>query len=153
MTTSENLLLELERLAQEGATMMSNDPRSAIARFEAAHAIALRVGERDRAVMLSMLLARASTIKGASFANALKFSRRAVREASGAMTPNPNYTLGHFCELIARRTTAAGKRRRAATLWSAAAAAYGSAAASDADAGFARVAEECKREAERLGGQ
>lgn len=131
---------EVDRLAEEGASALSDDPRRAIARLEEAHGLACKDGNLDAAAQLSTLLARAwSRHPDPSLAKSLQWARRATRERT---EKGSYYTLGHFCEVAASRTTQPTKRRRRGVLFCFAARAYRC-----ADPQLAQLAEDCERAA------
>lgn len=105
--------VELDRLANEGASRLTKQPAWAARYFEQAHALAIGLGRMDLASALSSLLARSWYARG-SMARCLRFARRAVREAPQSW--QSHFTLWRFADEAASQASSAGKRRRAAML-------------------------------------
>jgi hypothetical protein len=148
---SDQLESELNRLADEGAHALTQQPAVAAQKFELAHDLALRLGQGSTAASLSALIARSWHLRG-SIVQCLRFSRRAVREAPN--TSDSHYTLGHFCEKAAVRAARSGKDRRAISLFLAARSAFSKAGELNEEPGrrtnLEAAAEECSRAAQRL---
>jgi hypothetical protein len=140
----------LEQLAQEGARLLTVNPKAAGERFEQAHDLALELGDGPRAGALSALVARSWHLRG-SPAQCIRFARRAVKEAPA--TAGAHYTLGHFCEKAAIASSRRGRGRRAVTLFLSARAAFDAAAALGGELNrdnMMRAAEDCARMAAQL---
>lgn len=115
--TNPALELEVDRLAEEGARAMTSDRGLALARLAEAHALAARMGARQKAATLSCLMARAWSREGGTepprMSQALRFARRGVGEDP---TESARNTLASMCELAARRDERPTKARRNAVL-------------------------------------
>jgi hypothetical protein len=141
----------LERLAEDAARLLTRNPEAAADGFERAHELALALGDGSKAALLSVLVARSWSVRG-STAQAIRFSRRAVREAPRLCSPY--YTLGHFYEKAAGRASGRGYSRRAIVLFMSAHNAFAAAAeATDGELDqddMKRLAEACERKARQL---
>jgi HD-like signal output (HDOD) protein len=123
----------MERLAAEGAPLLTTQPAAAAELFERAHDIALALGAADYAASMSTLIARTWTLRQ-SLVRSIRFSHRAVDESP--TNAHAFYTLGHFLENAAMLSERAMKGGRAAILYRAAGDAFTNAAkyGSEADA-------------------
>jgi hypothetical protein len=115
--TNQALELEVDRLAEEGARALTEDRGLALVRLAEAHAIAVRIGARQKAATLSCLMARAWSREGGTerprMSQALRFARRGVGEDPTGFARS---TLASMCELAAGRDERPTKARRNAVL-------------------------------------
>ncbi|MDB4946906.1 MAG: hypothetical protein JWP97_6440 [Labilithrix sp.] len=121
---------DLPRLLKEAAGLLKNDVKGAIAKLDAALALALGSGSEDDAAVVTEELARA-WMRRRSPARALRFAQRATElapEQRASWT-----TLAKTCELVATRITRADQQRRARALYRAAASAFRKAASMTKD--------------------
>lgn len=117
-------------LLREANASMRSDLRGAVAKLEAAYALALAAGDPEGAASVAEELARAWA-RRKSAANSLHHATKATRHAPARKAAWS--TLAKTCELVAARTSADHKQRRAQALYRAAAAAFERAAALTTD--------------------
>lgn len=136
---------EIARLLKEAAASMKRDVKGAVAKLEAAYAIAREAGDDDDTGLVAEELAR-GWARRRSAARALYYARKATRwapEQKASWT-----TLAKTCELVASRAREdAGGRARA--LYRAAARAFEKAASLTKDPEDRRWLQELARDAAR----
>lgn len=121
---------DIARLMKEAAALMKGDAKGAVAKLEAAYALARETGDADDTATVAEELARGWARRRAA-GRSLYYASKATRlspEWKSAWT-----TLAKTCELVAARTRADDKQRRARALYRAAATAFERAAALTSD--------------------
>lgn len=116
---------EIAGLLKEAAASMKSDVRGAVAKLEAAYAIALETGDPNESASVAEELAR-GWARRKSTAKSLYFAVKATKTAPERKAAWN--TLAKTCELVASRTSADHKQRRAQALYRAAATAFKKAA-------------------------
>lgn len=113
---------DLDRLATAGVDALFEDPAHAVELFDAAHAIAVRTRQMEKAGTLSMYLARA-WMRRRRTTRAVASCRRSIGEWLAA-DYDPFETLASLYAEVANRSEETGHSRRALLLFRAAASAY-----------------------------
>jgi hypothetical protein len=116
---------DIARLLKEAAASMKSDPKSAVAKLQAAYEIASGTGIADDAAVVAEELAR-GWARRKSAARSLYFARKATKLAPEQKSTWT--TLGKTCELVATRTRGDTKQGRARALYRATATAFKKAA-------------------------
>jgi hypothetical protein len=121
---------EIAALMKAAAASLKSDVKGAVAKLEAAYAIAGKDGGPDDVATVAEELARAWS-RRKSPARALHYARVATKVAPGRKAAQT--TLAKTCELVAARTQGEAKAERARALYRAAANAFKQAAAMTKD--------------------
>jgi hypothetical protein len=121
---------DIARLLKEAAASMKTDAKGAVAKLEAAYAVARASGDVDDTATVAEELARGWARR--------KSAGRSLYYASKATKLSPDWktawtTLAKTCELVASRTPGEHKQLRARALYRAAAAAFTKAASMTKD--------------------
>lgn len=137
---------EVQELIKEATTILKSDARGAVAKLEAAYALAREGGTAAEVAGVAEELSR-GWARRKSASKSLYYANRATElapESKSAWT-----TLAKTCELVGMRTEAPGKRRRAQALLRAAASSFKKAAALSKDPEDKRWLLELARDASR----
>ena len=121
---------DIPRLLKEAATAMKGDVKGAVAKLEAAYALARAAGVDDDTAVVAEELAR-GWARGKSPARSLHYAHIASKLAPEQRSSWT--TLAKTCELVATRTRGDDKVRRAQALYLAASGAFKKAAAMTKD--------------------
>jgi len=116
---------EIARLLKDASASMKSDPKAAVAKLEAAYALARESGDADDAAVVAEDLAR-GWARRKSPSRALYFAVNATELAPEQRSSWT--TLAKTCELVASRTGGESHARRARALYRAAATAFQKAA-------------------------
>ena len=121
---------DIARLMKEAAASMKTDAKGAVAKLEAAYALARANGNDDDTAAVAEELAR-GWARRKSTARSLYYAAKAAKLAPDQKTSWT--TLAKTCELVASRTRGDGRQRRARALYRAAASAFTKAASMTKD--------------------
>lgn len=116
---------DIARLLKESAASMKTDAKGAVAKLEAAYAIAREAGDADDTALVAEELAR-GWARRKSAARSLYYASKSTKLAPEQRTSWT--TLAKTCELVGARTRGDHQQRRAHALYRAAASAFTKAA-------------------------